>query len=90
MARGTTHQILSTRIVLRAASGGTGNYARYCARLYERVHRLLDSLGDPCIAIAPKERIAELSPRSTARSCSMRSAGQRDRLARVRFLVLPP
>jgi MinD-like ATPase involved in chromosome partitioning or flagellar assembly len=24
-----------------------------------------------------------------ARSCSMRSAGQRDRLARVRFLVLP-
>ena len=30
-----------------------------------------------------------LSPRSTARSCSMRSAGQRDRLARVRFLVLP-
>jgi hypothetical protein len=29
------------------------------------------------------------SPRSTARSCSMRSADQRDRLARVQFLVLP-
>src|SRR6202022_4669952 len=32
---------------------------------------------------------SSLSPRNTARSCSMRSAGQRDRLARVRFLVLP-
>jgi len=36
---------------------GQGEFARDGAGPHERVHRLLDSLGDARIAIAPKERI---------------------------------